>query len=116
METFVGAAALALLGGISWLAFNHPRKYRIIYWGLNSVAAALGVGAMIWDAAIHNAFSGFLPLITSEPNFAKAGEVLDGLRAINGQRILISVGVLVYLGILRELPRLSEKKPPHIEG
>lgn len=45
MENFVGAAALAVLTGLTWLAYKHPSGYSVISIPLLSVnAAAFGLG------------------------------------------------------------------------
>jgi hypothetical protein len=52
METFIGSAALALLGGMAWLAYEHPQEFRKLAWAAGVLVALATMGAALWNIAV----------------------------------------------------------------
>jgi len=52
VETFLGGLALAVLTGLTILAYRHPDGYKKVAWPLMWVSAVALVGTAIWNNAV----------------------------------------------------------------
>jgi hypothetical protein len=75
MEGFLGGLALALITGLTWLAYKHPTGYRKIATALTAVACATLFAILIHDNAVRQVEQAIKPFIKPE-------EMSDGLKAL----------------------------------
>lgn len=78
MDKLISGLMLAALSGLTFLAYNHPTSYAILYKYLTGILVLLYIGLVIWDGGVRTTHMRLLPLIESE-KFDNADDVISGI-------------------------------------
>ena len=111
MDGFIGAAALALISAISWIAYKHPQGYIRISIALSATILIVFFCLVAYDIGAQSMQSALREHIESG-SIGAAYEAADRVRPNMLYVFLAIVGSITYLGILGALPYIlrSSKK------
>lgn len=110
-DKLVASLVVAALGGLTWLAYRHPKALDRLYWPIVGTAMAMFLGGLVWDGSNAAARNAIIPFVSSDKSgIAKAAS--DALVVLNLPLVLYLVGINFYMFFLSYLPRLiGEEKP-----
>ena len=103
MEEFIGAASVAALSGLAYMAYKHPKAYRRIYLGIVLIYAALFAAGKMFNAGMKSAHD----LVQAAGYKDAAALLMKRLTPdTSGPEQLIVFAVIAFLGFLLWLPDL----------
>jgi hypothetical protein len=120
LESIVGGLLLALISGLTFIAYRHPRGYRRILSVLLPLLLMLALGDVAWRAGSISASLEYLDRGTRSSPVIKLSDVSETIQAMQkdwgqvGTDLAISGGAIAYLLFLVFLPQIVELR--HEQG
>jgi hypothetical protein len=105
LESLIVGLLLALISGLTFLAYKHPRAFDQLREAIELVVSLIFTGLLAWSVAVQIAFSDVAKYIDSQ-NFPEAHAQIDRLAPPIFLTILVYLLILGYLKFLKFLPIL----------
>jgi hypothetical protein len=106
VETIIGGAILAALGGFAFLAYNHSHSYARLFGIIVCVPWVATIALLIWFGASNETYITLLPFMRPA-DMDSALHVLDPSRHALFWALTGTVAFSIYAGFLRALPDLG---------
>jgi hypothetical protein len=103
MEALLIALAVPALGGLAWLAYNHPVQYLPIGQALNWATTMIFALVAAWTAGARQAFVALIPMVE---DIDRAQKAVDG---ISMHWLWGSIAVFAVLGYISFLNTVVTK-------
>ena len=102
------SVVMPAIGGITYLAYKHPKAYRRIFLILVLVSCVVLFGALVWNAGVNVTFMELLDTVRADSVLA-AREKIRSMRIPSGY-CFAGTGWLFYLLFLKQLPELLKEE------
>ena len=109
MGTLIGIASLALISGLTFLAFKHPHIYRRVSFPLRAVLFSAWVAVAAWTFGVSDGIYSMRPYI-KEGQFNEASRLM--LENVEVMRNIMNGVFVVFIcdvGLIPPLLRLFKK-------
>ena len=110
METLVSGIALAIISGLTFLAYKHPNAYRKMHTPLVAALCLVTIGGMIWFSAVSYTFETMMEF-TPLDKFEEASQKIDSIRPPMWG-VWASLVIFFFLAFLSSLPDILGKQEP----